>query len=81
MGANTLGSLMKRAATTSGLTNKRLTNHSVRKTCVTTLSKAGVAPNKIIQVTGHKSLASIACKLNFYNPIKYHTDCTYKFAH
>lgn len=59
MGKNTLGTLVKNAAIKAGLEGK-LTNHSLRKSTVTTLSKAGVAPHKIQQITGHKSLQSIA---------------------
>jgi hypothetical protein len=33
----------------------RKTNHSVRKTTIKTLRKAGVARDKIKHVTGHKS--------------------------
>ncbi|XP_055995538.1 uncharacterized protein LOC125647155 [Ostrea edulis] len=59
MGKNTLGTLVKNAAIKAGLEGK-LTNHSLRKSTVTALSKAGVAPHKIQQITGHKSLQSIA---------------------
>ena len=57
-GKNMLGSLMKKAAEEVGL-DGRITNQSIRKTTVTTLSKAGVPQTKIMQVTGHRSIASI----------------------
>ena len=58
MGQNTLGSLIKDAAVKTGL-GKRVTNHSMRKTCVTTLFRAGVPPQKIMKITGHKNIQSI----------------------
>lgn len=58
MGEATLGSLMKNAAEQAGISS-RLTNHSIRKSTVTTLSKAGVPPQKIMKITGHKNIQSI----------------------
>ena len=58
MGLNTLGNLIKEAALKTGL-GKRVTNHSMRKTTVTTLSRAGVPPQKIMKITGHKNIQSI----------------------
>jgi site-specific recombinase XerD len=55
MGKNTLGNLVKNAAIKAGLEG-RLTNLSLRKSTVTALSEAGVAPHKIQQITSHKSL-------------------------
>lgn len=57
MGENSLANLMPMAAKECGLEHK--TNHSVRKSCVKTLRKAGVARDKIKHVTGHKSTLSI----------------------
>ena len=57
MGENTLANLMPMAAKDCGLGRK--TNHSVRKSCVQSLRKAGVARDKIKHVTGHKSTYSI----------------------
>jgi hypothetical protein len=45
MGQNTLGNLMPMAAEECGMDRK--TNHSVRKTTIKTLRKAGVASDKI----------------------------------
>jgi hypothetical protein len=53
MGQNTLGNLMPMAAEECGMDRK--TNHSVHKTTIKTLRKAGVARDKIKHVTGHKS--------------------------
>ena len=58
MGINTLESFMKSATEKAGLENK-ITNHSIRKTTVSTLFKAGVPPTKIIQFTGHINISSI----------------------
>lgn len=57
MGENTIGQLMQMAAKECGLGRK--TNHSVCKSCVQSLRKAGVARDKIKHVTGHKSTLSI----------------------
>jgi hypothetical protein len=54
---NTLGNIMPMAAEECGMDRK--TNHSVRKTTIKTLRKAGVARDKIKHVTGHKSATSI----------------------
>ena len=53
MGENYLGKLMSLAAMECGIDHN--TNHSVRKTCVKTLRKAGIARDKIKHITGHKS--------------------------
>ena len=52
---------MKKIATIGGLDiiKKHFTNHSVRKTIVRKLQKAGVSNDKIIAVTGHKTEQSI----------------------
>ena len=48
-------------ATLAGLdtTNKRFTNHSVHKTTVMKLQKAGVSNDKIVSITGHKNEQSL----------------------
>ena len=57
MGVNKLNSIMKECALKAGLTgDKRITNHSARKTLV---QKHDIPPNQIIQVTGHKNLMSV----------------------
>ena len=60
MGVNKLNSLMKDCAETAkvGL-DKRIANHSARKTLVQTLQDKNVPPTQIIQVTGHKNLQSV----------------------
>jgi len=40
--------------------NKRFTNHSVRKTTVKKLKKAGVSSREIMAITGHKNKQSLA---------------------
>ena len=48
-------------ATLAGLdtTNKRFTNHSVCKTTVMKLQKAGISNDKIVSITGHKNEQSL----------------------
>ncbi|XP_070205916.1 uncharacterized protein [Littorina saxatilis] len=57
---NKLATLMKDMAIKAGLTqNKRITNHSARKTMVQTLVNKQFAPKEIMQLTGHKNVQSI----------------------
>ena len=62
LGVNTINSLMKNMAHAAGLdtTNKHFTNHSIRKTTVQKLKKAGVAATDIMAITGHKNQQSLA---------------------
>ena len=62
VGVNTINTYMAKMAELAGLnkTNKRFTNHSVRKTTVRKLQKAGVPPSKITAITGHKNQQSLA---------------------
>ena len=52
---------MREIVTLGGLdcTNKRFTNHSIRKTMVRKLQKSGMSNNKIAAVTGHRSEQSL----------------------
>jgi len=61
VGVNKINSYVKELATLGGLecTNKRFTNHSVRKTMVRKLQKAGISNNKIAAVTGHRNEQSL----------------------
>ena len=59
MGQKTLGTIMKVMAEKAGLTDKKISNHSVRRTMCTTLLQEGVAPNIIAQLSGHKNIASL----------------------
>ena len=58
MGLYNLGNWIKEAAVKTSL-GERVTNYSKRKTTVTTLSRAGVPPQKIMKITGHKNIQSI----------------------
>ena len=60
-GVNKINSYVKELATLGGLecTNKPFTNHSVRKTTVHKLQKAGVSNNKIAAVTRHHNEQSL----------------------
>ena len=53
MGQNTIGNIMKSMASCLK-TNKKLTNHSMRKTLVSKLKKAGKPRNVICEITGHR---------------------------
>lgn len=60
MGVNKLNSLMKNCAEVAGIGfDKRITNHSARKTLVQKLQDNNVPPTQIVQVTGHKNLQSV----------------------
>ena len=58
MGQNYLGKIMKDMCNGAGIPGRK-TNHSIRKTMCTTLLHAGVNPNLIAQLSGHKHVASI----------------------
>ena len=60
MGVDKLNSLMKGCAAAAGIgNNKRITNHSGRKTLAQTLLDHDIPPTEIIQITGHKNLQSV----------------------
>ena len=58
LGKNTLASKMKNITTEAGL-SKTYTNHCMRSTVITRLSRMGVEARKIINVTGHKHPGSV----------------------
>ena len=57
VGVNKINGFLKEMAKDSGISksNKRYTNHSVRKTTVRKLQKAGFSNDKIASIMGHKS--------------------------
>ena len=61
VGIQTINAYMKNMAKLANLdiTNKKFTNHSIRKTTVCKLQKAGVSNDKIIAVTGHRNEMSL----------------------
>ena len=61
VGINKINSYVKELATLEGLvcTKKRFTNHSIRKTTVRKLQKAGISNDKIAAVTGHRNEQSL----------------------
>ena len=60
MGVNKLNTLMRDCAKAAGHgTDKRITNHSARKTLVQKLRDSDVPPTEVVQITGHKNLHSI----------------------
>ena len=62
LGVHSIDSMVSRMATDAGLdvTKKHFTNHSIRKTTVKKLKKAGVSVTEIMAITGHKNQQSIA---------------------
>ena len=58
MGVNTLSKLVKKMCALKGITGNK-TNHSIRKTCVRSLSDAGIPAHRIIKITGHKNAQSL----------------------
>lgn len=64
MGKNTIGSMARTMSEAAGFT-ARHTNHSGRKTAITTLLEAGCQPTEVAQISGHKNLQS----LNHYHSI------------
>ena len=58
IGKNSLGSLL-RHITIEGELKGRFTNHTARKTGITNLLHAGVAPSLITQFSGHKNVDSL----------------------
>ena len=59
MGPSTLGSIMKNMASEAKIPKKRITNHSVRKTSISTLKHSNFDPLNIAQLSGHRNLKSL----------------------
>ena len=61
LGKNSIGKFLSKAAQRAGLPtqNKKVANHSVRKTGIGRLLNAGTQENFVCQLTGHKSLQSL----------------------
>ena len=57
MGENTIGDMMKNMKTNSPLVanEKKMTNHSARKTAVKKMQRKGLSRSDIIVITGHAS--------------------------
>ena len=58
IGKNEIGKFLHTAAKNAGLQG-RLTNHSVRKTCISRLLDSDVSDNFVAQLSGHRSLNSL----------------------
>ena len=59
MGKNKLGYFMVMASKEIGITDKKVTNHSIRKTMIQRLVDSKFTPNEIAQLSGHKNLKSL----------------------
>ena len=57
-GQNQIGKFLSTAARNAGL-HGRLTNHSVRKTCISRLLESDVPENYVAQLSGHNNLKSL----------------------
>ena len=62
LGKNEIGKFMSTAAKNVGLAaqNKKISNHSVRKTSISRLLDVGVPGNFVMQLSGHKNLQSLS---------------------
>lgn len=62
LGKNEIGKLMATAARNTGLSaqNKKISNHSTRKTSISRLLDAGVPENYVMQLSEHKNLQSLS---------------------
>ena len=58
LGKNEIGKLLTKAAQNAGLQG-RVTNHSVRKTCISRLLDSDVPENYVAQLSGHRNLKSL----------------------
>ena len=59
MEPSTLRSIMKNMASEAEIPNKRITNHSARKTSISTLKHSNFYPLNIAQLSGHRNLKSL----------------------
>ena len=53
MGKNKLGTFMSTASKAIGISDKKVTNHSVRKTMIQRLLNSKFTPNEVAQLSGH----------------------------
>ena len=58
LGKNKIGEFLTKAAKNAGLPGN-VTNHSVRKTCISRLMDAEIPVNYVAQLSGHKNLKSL----------------------
>ena len=58
LGKNTIGQFLPKAAKAAGLSGK-ISNHSVRKTCISRLMDADIPSNFVALLSGHKNLKSL----------------------
>ena len=75
LGVNKIDGFMKTMAALAGLdtTNKKFTNHCVRKTLVRKLQKHGISNDKIASITGHSNEQSLRdyADTDLVRPCKY----------
>ena len=59
LGANSIGGLLSSAAKMAEITDKKIVNHSARKTAIKRLLDGGCPESYVTQLTGHKSVNSL----------------------
>jgi hypothetical protein len=69
VGVNEIGKWVKTAAEEIGMDTKKrkISNHSIRSTTVSSLAKAGVGEHQLIKITGHNIINSIKPYLQMDN--------------
>ena len=71
VGVNKLACMLKRMVKQAGMNpDKRLSNHSARKYLVQKLNDNNIPPNQIMQISGHRNIASIN-NYSHINPIQH----------
>lgn len=58
MGRDKIGDISKDMATKAGIAGKKK-NHGARRTALVTLTHANIAPNNIVQLSGHRNILSL----------------------
>jgi hypothetical protein len=59
LGKNSIANLARNMSAAAGLQNASKTNHSARKTAITTLLHNHIPPTSVMQLTGHKNVQSL----------------------
>ena len=80
MGKNKLGKFMASVSTKIEITDKKVTNHSVRKTMIQQLIDAKFTPNEVAQLSEYKKLKSLDSYMTAPN-VHHFPSATAKFKH
>ena len=60
LGVNSLGNMLSSAAKIAGIADRKIVSHSARKTAIKRLLDGGCPASYVTQLTGHKSVNSLA---------------------